>query len=118
MTMFDEPEEHYIPDWYLSALINGDYSSFDYYYNNEVKRDREIERFDTWVKEAQAGRQGHWAHDNDEDESDAVEWRRGEISGLYAMCARVLFIPMKEELSQDCNCGSGFPVGQCPDCPA
>jgi len=92
MTIFSEPEEHFIADCYLSALINGDYSSFDYYYSNEDECQKEIKRFDDWVEEAQAGRQGHWSCP-DGDDTDFVIC---EIGGLRASCVEVTFHPIKE----------------------
>ena len=71
MTIFSEPEEHFIADCYLSALINGDYSSFDYYYSNEDECQKEI----------------------DGDDTDFVIC---EIGGLRASCVEVTFHPIKE----------------------
>jgi len=90
MTIFAEPEKHYISSCYLSALINGDYSSFDYDYNDEGERDRAIEEFDAWVKESRNGRQGHWSSDN-----DAMEYfLTCEVSGTPGSCVEVKFHPI------------------------
>jgi len=85
MTIFGEPEEHYIASWYLSALINGDYTSFDYY-------DESPTSFDWWVKQAQTDRQGHW----DASQNDTTNFRTDEVSGLMADCVLVTFWPLKQ----------------------
>lgn len=92
MTIFDEPEEHTIAKDYLSALINGDYSSFTFHSENEKDEARDIKRFDHWVDDAQSDREGHWSHP-DEEEYD--NFTRCEISGLIADCCTVTFHPVK-----------------------
>jgi hypothetical protein len=92
MTIFEEPEEHTIAKDYLCALLYGDYSSFTYYAENEREEARAIKRFDRWVKNTQAGRDGHWSYP-DEEEFD--NFKRCEISGLMADCTTVTFHPIK-----------------------
>jgi hypothetical protein len=93
-TIFDEPEEHVIAKDYLSALINGDYSSFAYHYESEHEEARAIKRFDNWVRNEQADRLGHWSYP-DEEEHD--NYARCEICGLMADCVTVTFHPKKSQ---------------------
>lgn len=99
---FDPEEEYDISSWYLSALINGDYSSFDYYYDDEKKRDRAIKRFDDWVEGVQDGRQGHWSYYS-EDSEDAEDREKAgehcaycEVTGKMSDCETVVFWPLKQ----------------------
>ena len=92
--MFAEPEECEIAGHYLSALINGDYSGL----NTD-----ECAKFQRWVREAQAGRSGHWSYysedaedengePNEEERAKAGEhWIRCEVTSLMAMCETVVF---------------------------
>jgi hypothetical protein len=94
MTIFEEPEEHTLAKEYLSALINGDYSSFTYHYESEKEETRAIKRFDNWVRDEQADRLGHWTYP-DEEEYD--NFTRCEITGLQADCVTVTFHPIKPQ---------------------
>lgn len=91
MATFDNPEEHFIDDWYLSVLFNGDYSSFDYYSANTVQRDEAIREFDNWVTRAEDGRQGHWSCPD----ADATYFVICEVGGRHASCAEVKFHPIR-----------------------
>jgi hypothetical protein len=103
-TIFDEPEEYEIASWYLSALINGDYSSFDYYATSEAQSERMIKRFDRWVKNTQDGREGHWSYFSEDDEDEENREKAGEhlaycdISGKMADCETVVFHPQRKVL--------------------
>jgi hypothetical protein len=85
-----EPEEFWITGYYLSALVYGDYSSFDYYFSDEKRCQRAIKRFDNWVKETQAGRSGHWTAP---DEPETDELGQCEVTGMHGPVEKVLFVP-------------------------
>jgi hypothetical protein len=93
MTVFEEPEEHTIAKEYLCTLLYGDYSSFTYHFESEKAEARAIKQFDRWVKDAQAGRDGHWTFPDDEEEYDNFE--RCEICNLMADCVTATFHPIK-----------------------
>lgn len=88
LTKFGDPEEFYIASMYASALINDDYSSFDYYYN-EAEAEKEIKKFDKWVKETQAGRHGHW-----DIPDEAEDFQECSVSGLEGDCVKAVFHPI------------------------
>jgi hypothetical protein len=91
--MGHEVEEYWISDYYLSALINGDYSSFDYYFSDVQECDREIKRFDDWLDETQDDRSGHWTTP---DEPETDEFGECEVTGLRGKVEKVLFVPMSD----------------------
>ncbi len=99
-TVFGEAEEYQIAEWYLSALINGDYSVFDFYYSDEKRCNRAIENFDNWVKDTQAGRDGHWSYYSEDSEDDEEREKSGkhflscDVSGLMSDCEYVVFHPI------------------------
>ena len=95
-----EAEEFWIADYYLSALINGDYSSFDYYFGDESECAREIKRFDKWVERTQAGRSGHWTTP---DEPETDEFGECEVTGVRGPVEKVLFVPMPDFTQQEQN---------------
>lgn len=92
MTKDVKTEEYWISDWYLSALINGDYSSFGYYYDGDAV-DREIKRFDDWVHKARAGRPGHWTTPA---KPETDEFGTCEVNGTRGTVEKVLFVLMPE----------------------
>jgi hypothetical protein len=100
--VFDEPEEYEISSWYLSALINDDYSSFDYYFPQESKCERAIKRFKRWVKNTANNRIGHWSYFSDESENEEEREKAGEhmafceVSGQMSSCETVVFHPQRQ----------------------
>lgn len=94
MTIFDAPEEHTISKDYLSALINGDYSSFTYHYEDEKEEERAVKQFDRWVRNEQADRCGHWTYPDEEEHNN---FQCCEITGLMADCVPVTFHPIKSQ---------------------
>lgn len=86
MTIFDEPEEYCIATHWLTVLFNGDTSNLS---------DDEEAQFTQWAKEVRNGRDGHFATLSHEDEGSGQDFTRCDITGLFAMCEQIAFLPIK-----------------------
>lgn len=86
MTIFDEPEEYCIATHWLAALFNDDPSGLT---------DDEEEQLTQWESEVRKGRDGHFATLSHEDEGGGEDFTRCDISGLFAMCEQIAFLPIK-----------------------
>lgn len=89
-TIFDEPEECWVGNHFLSSIINGDDSGL---------LDSECDLVERWITATCNGRMGHFAIP-DEDDDDAHDgFRQCEITGMMSSCTLITFWPLKEKVA-------------------